>query len=819
MNAMRVNRIVEKVKDRNTRLSTTTPSLRKNYNITVESAQKLISPLSHTKVVQSDLNFVMHVLESVNDLSESSANTLANFIGQNIINGVTEDCNLDFDKYNITESQKQILEKAVYETAICQRIINNQQKLMKRFNVNKIVQENMYNTEKVVTELCELIDTYNVPDNYKYSVALENILYTMCSNGMDVDSGMVIDKITEYFLFRDMYITDKTYDEYKQVLSENCFYNESESTLFISEMMNNKPDYFKNSVLKALSSSIDPYILEFLLPQAMNIITEADTMQYIDEASSYINGIKVDDNDIDRICYSVSCIPNYTNINRDFIKMKSKDVLPKTDFNDLSACDCIVSDIQSINEKDKPELFDKHSFLDLFSEENDYASDSLNKLIAKFKADQDKSPSKIKNFFIKLHTKSPESIIDETYSIMSLARAGILLAVAASSPIGPIISGVLGLISWLLSYKINDKQATKLLDSVRKEKKKINEKIDNTSNEKKKEQYEEYLKCLSDSEEKIVKYLDTISNDDHSDDEDMDDLDFDLESSVINVSKLLSIAESVVSDKLDINMKNIVDTAIQCNELSSVSEIVKSSSYPIDEYVIALTETVNDCDDIKIRTAATIEKDKILGERYTSPIGVKSILAAQIANEELKKLNYEVVQEKFSLNTVKLALQNAKARIRDLDTKQKSISQSLDAAGSGLIKSIEKAMTSDRREAIIKGSIIPSFSKCIKGAIALAATGVAFGPAGAIIAAVGALATSSALNAKERKLIYDEIDTELKVVEKQIEIAQNDNDMNQYRFLLNYQKKLTREYQRIKYGLKVQGRDIPSAYIPGKAGK
>ena len=43
MNAMRVNRIVEKVKDRNTRLSTTTPSLRKNYNITVESAQKLIS--------------------------------------------------------------------------------------------------------------------------------------------------------------------------------------------------------------------------------------------------------------------------------------------------------------------------------------------------------------------------------------------------------------------------------------------------------------------------------------------------------------------------------------------------------------------------------------------------------------------------------------------------------------------------------------------------------------------------------------------------------------------------------------------------------
>ena len=84
---------------------------------------------------------------------------------------------------------------------------------------------------------------------------------------------------------------------------------------------------------------------------------------------------------------------------------------------------------------------------------------------------------------------------------------------------------------------------------------------------------------------------------------------------------------------------------------------------------------------------------------------------------------------------------------------------------------------------------------------------------------MGALGVSGALNAREKKLLMDEIDTELKVVEKQIEIAQNDGDMNQYRFLLNYQKKLTREYQRIRYGLKVSGRDIPSATIPGQGGR
>ena len=70
------------------------------------------------------------------------------------------------------------------------------------------------------------------------------------------------------------------------------------------------------------------------------------------------------------------------------------------------------------------------------------------------------------------------------------------------------------------------------------------------------------------------------------------------------------------------------------------------------------------------------------------------------------------------------------------------------------------------------------------------------------------------LTQREKQLVYDEIATELQVVEKQLQIAENDGDMNQYRFLLNYQKKLARERQRIRYGLKVQGRNMPDAKIP-----
>ena len=70
------------------------------------------------------------------------------------------------------------------------------------------------------------------------------------------------------------------------------------------------------------------------------------------------------------------------------------------------------------------------------------------------------------------------------------------------------------------------------------------------------------------------------------------------------------------------------------------------------------------------------------------------------------------------------------------------------------------------------------------------------------------------LTQREKQLVYDEIATELQVVEKQLQIAENDGDMNQYRFLLNYQKKLARERQRIRYGLKVNGRRIPDAKGP-----
>lgn len=71
---------------------------------------------------------------------------------------------------------------------------------------------------------------------------------------------------------------------------------------------------------------------------------------------------------------------------------------------------------------------------------------------------------------------------------------------------------------------------------------------------------------------------------------------------------------------------------------------------------------------------------------------------------------------------------------------------------------------------------------------------------------------SKSLTKKERILLLDEIETELEVVDKEIENAESAKNMKKYRKLLTYKKDLQRQYQRIKYNIRV-GKDI----LPGSA--
>jgi len=177
--------------------------------------------------------------------------------------------------------------------------------------------------------------------------------------------------------------------------------------------------------------------------------------------------------------------------------------------------------------------------------------------------------------------------------------------------------------------------------------------------------------------------------------------------------------------------------------------------------------------------------------------------------EEKKKKGFSI--DKL-VNGIKLGLSGLKAKFGDMSQKEKEVSKNLDASASHFIKSIHDGLVSDRREAIIKGSVIPSFSKCIKNAIALVGIGgVSMLLVGnilpAIIIAFGGFALSKHLTKKERLLMLDDIEIELDIVEKELANAESKNQIKKYRTLLRYKKDLQRQYQRIKYNVRI-GKDI-----------
>ncbi len=165
----------------------------------------------------------------------------------------------------------------------------------------------------------------------------------------------------------------------------------------------------------------------------------------------------------------------------------------------------------------------------------------------------------------------------------------------------------------------------------------------------------------------------------------------------------------------------------------------------------------------------------------------------------------------LNLNNIKLGIMGLKTKYKEMSTKEKELSRNMDNSTRLLVKGMKDALVSDRREAIIKGSIIPSFSRCIKAALGLAVIAHFSLPA-AVIAAVGGFALSKKLTMQERTLLLDEIETELEVVDKELAIADSNNEIKKYRTLLQYKKDLQRQYQRIRYNIRV-GKDI----LPGSA--
>ena len=169
-----------------------------------------------------------------------------------------------------------------------------------------------------------------------------------------------------------------------------------------------------------------------------------------------------------------------------------------------------------------------------------------------------------------------------------------------------------------------------------------------------------------------------------------------------------------------------------------------------------------------------------------------------------------------SINDAKLAWQGVKAKMKGASAREQEMCRDLDMEFNHLLRSLKATYGTDHREEIITGEVNHSISKIIKIGIALAGVGVAAHSAVIpVIGAVALFARSKYTTLKEKKLILDEIDIELQVLEREIQRAEQSGSTKKYRQLLTIQKNIQRRRQEIYYDLAKKGRRVPMQSTQG----
>lgn len=817
----------------------------------VSAIKEISSSTANTKYYFSEC---ITLLENVLDKNkESCVNTICDKMIPRLNKDSFEKLTQTINDSNLNDTIKNKLICKIEETRVFDRIASNYKKLNKRFTIDKMIEECVelsrsknYNdiVNETISSIYSLIDTYDMPSFAKYNIAIEAIQYGFFLKSHTTPKDNIY-TITETFLLSNPVITDKVRDRVIEICEENVFVD-NETRDNIKSILEYKSSTYKNKVDKLAAKCKDSDNADFVR-KVKTVRTENEASEYINVACNRINLINMPDTDRSCIIKAIFLIPLIGNVSASFVKyeykrkIKKKDTINKIEdklFVD-TINDLVKDEILELEEMSEEELnlikfadficesiedpddffsdyYKEKSIEDCLLESEDFAdSADIKKVIDRFNADQKKDLGRFKNMLNKIYAKSPSSIIDSTPKIFTIIRAGFIVGTILIPTVGPVIALVAAFVDKMLSMHLNVKQSEKFIKALDKEKEKAKKDLEKKKSANKKKELESYIKCLDKCIEKVEDYRSTFTDDDiegrKTDIDSSDDFgdlgfddndDFSLENYCINFS---SYADKL-TEILEFSQNNTLDSIIELSknltspEQTLFVEITHRCPIIIDfSEVKAVAESANRYK-INYNVFAKSDNNKpCYNKDY-----VKDVLFEHYMLNEFK----QVIVSEDALNTLKLAIQNGKKKAKDLSAKEKSMWQTVDAHASGFINSAERAMTSNRREGIIKGSVIPSFSKCFKLALVLGGT-AAVNPILGLIATLGYIGVSKKLNQKEKQLIYDEIDTELKVVDKQIQLAEADGDMKQYRFYLQVQRRLEREKSRIKYGVKAKGRNIP----------
>ena len=639
------------------------------------------------------------------------------------------------DAYNIMLNRSVVMMN-------CDRVLENYENISRRFNLDKVfVEDARYiSVGDIVVELCNKIDTYDMPTLIKFNSVIETAWYGFEHYRIPYRKSDILEAAVDYFLFKPDGL-----EACRNVLESTLFFDKNEDMGNIDIFTEEEPEEEENT---DISDSI-------------------------------------------RDEYSHS---------------------------------------EPVNEDT--------SFRDIF---NKFKQEEL--------AKDDKPQNKLRSLISTLYSKDIDSIIEETPDILQWIRRFFIVGTCAIPHIGPVIAAIAFFIDKFLSMHYEREETSKMIKCLSNEIKSANSKRKTTTDPEEKEKLDKYIKALEDGKDRVNSYYndllteeeqDAAYNSNFDDDdggyEDEDD-DFDFDDEDDDFSGLIEGA--MFSDMYrDIKTISAINKTNTITEKSMFNIVISAS----DEDVVRISKAVAKYPDLFFKEAVSRAIDQEIQRiRFSSKstlveairldclvTAMGNLQKSSSVNRDIESI-YEAANEVSILadlysglsimadtytrqdtmleasfmNTLRVASMKLKNAMSKMSTKEKSISRSIDIGMNNFKKSIENSFTNDNREAIVKGSVLPSFSKILKLCIVNAGLMASGLSAVAVIGTLGYIGMNGKFKHKERQMIIDEIEIELQICEKYINIAEQKNDMKALKQLLTTKRELERQRQRIKYKMNV----------------
>ena len=695
-----------------------------------------------TTKIDNNIEDALSTVKGKVDAAKSNFKRNTNQIKQNIKTGLGLQKRPKSKTEAYIECYESIVE-SLEKFAECDRIIGNYNDFSKRFNLERLFVENtrINGIKDTVNELCSFADTYDMNTSVKYMLTIESAWYGFEQNGIPYSKKDILETAADYFMIKKDGLKD-------------CKYALENTTIYEPED----------------------------IPDCMQVITEEEPEK--DEENVF---------------------SRYEKINS------------------------ILTQTESVSIVSEAYDFDK-----IF---NDFK-----------KQDTENKESKLTMLVRKLYTKNVDNIVEETPNFLNWIRLVFVLGTVA---LNPVLGAIVAIGDIFVRLHFERDETEKMIKCFDNEIKKSETKMKSSKDNEEKARLKEYITALKKTRDKIDAYYEKMLTDKEidakydsdvatdtfgdlktdivGDSKDDDDFDFDddedfLEAAVDTIDTISTLADDNAQYN-NIGMDTITNMDIfNADDLDSLAKL--SVTYP-DVWAPELVENainaqVNRIRKGKVTFENALERFRRLNAYDTAlktlhtykPVQpntiaecVNDITALNACMEAVNSIIYsyknrDVMVEASFINSLKLASEKLKKNIQKLSDKDRTISKNVDVSLSQLRKSMENSLTNENREAVIKGSILPSSSKIIKLAITTGALWLV-NPAVAVITALGYLGLSAKHKRKERQLILDELEVELKMCEKYIDIAESKNDMKALKQLLTIQKNLKRQEQRIRYKMKV----------------